>query len=118
MTHWHYAVVFGFSGCYLPESHYGAFTGTTRRELADIIRDALAVYDIPAARFADVGIKNLWRDIKRNGSSTAHFTLDAGDGRCLSFEGLTEDEFKERVAEDERATVRTTRAQRVEKEGT
>jgi hypothetical protein len=90
---WHYSIMFGLRGCYMPDSHFGAFTGTTRRELADTIRAALAFYDMPAWRFSDVRINRLWSLVKRHGSSSAHFSLDAEFGCCLEFIGMTEAEF-------------------------
>lgn len=90
-----YAIMFGLSGCYMPDSHYGVFEVGTRRELAALIRDALNSYDMPRRRMRDVNLRNLWHHIKHHGSSTAHFSLDAGHGSELAFSGLTEAEYAE-----------------------
>lgn len=87
-----YAVTFGLSGCYMPDSHSGAFQFGTRRELASFIRAELDTFDLPAALFNDVRIRRLWGFISRHGSSTAHFSLTHG-GYELAFHGLTEEEF-------------------------
>lgn len=86
-----YAVTYGLSGCYMPDSEPMLITAATRTELADIIRAELAFYDMPANRFADVSIRTLWALIKRHGSSSAHFRL-THNGYTLRFSGLTEDE--------------------------
>ena len=88
-----YAVTFGLAGCYMPDSHDGAFECATRRELADLIRSELEVYELPKSLFREVRINRLWSCIKRNGSSSAHFSL-IHDGHSLSFHGLTEEEFQ------------------------
>jgi len=93
-----YAVTFGLSGCYMPDSHDGAFEVTTRRELASLIRGELETYDMPASLFREVRIARLWRFIKRHGSSSAHFSLVHG-GNELAFHGLTEQEYNEQIGE-------------------
>lgn len=90
---WRYQIYFGLAGCYMPDSRYGAFEGTTRRELASMIRDAIDMYDLPRSLFSEVRINNLWRHIKRHGSSSAHFTLHHKQN-ALTFSGMTEDEYK------------------------
>lgn len=93
-----YAITYGLQGCYMPDSHEGAYEFTTRRELAQFIRSELQVFGLPASLFREVRIARLWSFIKRHGSSTAHFHL--AHGQCvLSFEGLTEEEFDQQ-AED------------------
>lgn len=94
-----YAVTYGLSGCYMPDSHSGAMQFDTRAELASFIRAELETYDMPASLFADVKIRRLWSFISRHGSSSAHFSLTHG-GYALAFHGLTEDEFN---AQDEEA---------------
>ena len=94
-----YAVTFGLQGCYMPDSHEGAHEFTTRRELASFIRNELRVFDMPASAFDRVGIRALWRFIKRNGSSAAHFSIAHG-ANALSFHGLTEEEFAQQNEEE------------------
>ena len=87
-----YAVTFGMTGCYMPDSHDGAFEFGTRSELAQFIKSELEVYGMPASLFGEVRITKLWGFIKRNGSSCAHFGL-CHKGFTLGFHGLTHDEF-------------------------
>lgn len=94
-----YAVTFGLSGCYMPDSHGGAHEFTTRRELADFIRSELEMYDLPASLFREVNIRRLWRFIAKYGSSTAHFALHHG-ANALEFHGLTEDEYNQQNRDD------------------
>lgn len=93
-----YAITFGLQGCYMPDSHGGAFEVATRRELASLIRDELRVYDLPASLFREVRIRRLWSFIKSHGSSCAHFHLAHGPD-VLSFHGLTEEEFQQQNEE-------------------
>ncbi len=93
-----YAVTYGLTGCYMPDSHGGAFEFHTRRDLAAFIRDELAFYDMPAGLIRDVKLRRLWGFITRNGSSVAHFSLRHGAYE-LAFHGLTEAEFQQQNAE-------------------
>lgn len=94
-----YNVTFGLSGCYMPDSVSGPMEFTTRKALAEFIRDELRNYELPASLFRQVRMRNLWSFIKRHGSSTAHFALHHG-ANALEFHGLTEDEFNEQNAEE------------------
>lgn len=87
-----YAVTLGLSGCYMPDTHFGAYECATRRELASVIRDLLRMSDMPASLFQDARIARLWSFIQQHGSSTAHFSL-VHKGYALTFHGLTEDEY-------------------------
>lgn len=89
-----YSVSYGLAGCYLPDSHSGVYEVTRRRDLAGIIREELRMYDMPASLFRDVHLRRLWRFIKRNGSSVAHFSLYHGD-YVLAFCGLTQVEYEQ-----------------------
>lgn len=95
-----YAVTFGLSGCYMPDSHDGAHEFTTRKDLAAFIRSELEMYDMPASLFREVRMRNLWRFIVRNGSSSAHFSLYHG-ANSLSFHGLTEAEYEEQTRDED-----------------
>ena len=95
-----YTVYQGLAGCYMPDSNHGAHEFTTRRELAAAIRDYLDMADMPACLFNDVRITRLWSFIKRNGSSSAHFTL-THKGYSLTFSGLTEEEFDQQSADED-----------------
>lgn len=93
-----YAVTFGLSGCYMPDSHCGVYRFETRRDLAETIKRLLSDYDMPAALFREVNIRKLWAFLKTRGASCAHFHL-SHKGYSLSFNGLTEEEYE---AESER----------------
>jgi len=95
-----YAITFGLSGCYMPDSHGGAHEFTTRKELADMIRSELETYNMPASLFREVRIRPLWAHIKRHGASSASFSLIHGSN-ALEFHGLTEAEFIEQTAREE-----------------
>ena len=94
-----YAIYNGMPG-YMPNSHWGAHEAATRRDLAALIRYHLDMLDAPACRFADVNIRRLWRFISRHGSSSAHFSLDIGNGEYLYFSGLTEEEYNQQNEEE------------------
>jgi len=94
-----YAITYGLDGCYMPDSHAGAFEVHTRRDLAALIKAELETYDLPASLFSDVKIRRLWSFIARNGSSSAHFTL-RHKGNALCFSGLTEQEYAYATRED------------------
>lgn len=94
-----YAVTYGLSGCYMPDSHLGAVEFATRREFTAFIRDELKFYEMPARLFRDVNMRNLWRRIARHGSSSAHFSLRHGAYE-LAFHGLTESEYAQQSAEE------------------
>lgn len=89
-----YSVTYGLSGCYMPDCQSGPVICSTRRELAAAIRSELETYELPASLFGEVGIRQLWRFIVRNGSSSAHIHLHHG-ANVLSFHGLTEAEAEE-----------------------
>ena len=93
-----YAVTLGLSGCYMPDTHFGAFEVTRRRDLAQAIRDYVRMSHMPASLMRDVKITRLWSFIKQHGSSTAHFRL-VHQGYELAFHGLTEDECNEQNEE-------------------
>ena len=95
-----YSVNYGLSGCYMPDSHMGPYVCYSRAELAQIIRDCLAQYEMPKRLFYEVKLRSrLWPFIKQHGSSQAHFTLTHG-GHSLSFIGLTEEEFEQAEKEN------------------
>jgi len=93
----------------MPNTTSGLYSGTTRKELCDLIRDQLRMYadteNDPPERtmFDQVGIRNLWPFIKRHGSSTAHFRIEIGGGEEIAFHGLTEEEFNEQERAEENA---------------
>ena len=88
-----YSVSYGQPG-YMPDSHWGAFAVERRGDLAELVRDALESYDMPAYLFKEVRIQRLWKFVKRHGASTAHFYLDH-KGYRLTFSGLTQAELDE-----------------------
>lgn len=87
-----YSVTVGLQGCYMPDSHYGAFQFDTRRELLAFARSEIEAQGFPANTFRQIKWTRLWQFIRRNGSSVAHFTIDY-QGREIAFHGLTSDEF-------------------------
>lgn len=96
-----YSVSYGLQGCFMPDSVNGPYCGTTRKELANLIRDELSVYDMAASKSREVKLNRLWAHIKRHGSSSAHFHIADGEHNVLSFHGLTEDEAKEMEAQQD-----------------
>lgn len=84
----------GLRGCYMPDSHSGAYAITRRKDLVDAIRSELEMYDAPASRIKTVGIKRLWSQAKRHGTSSIHFTVDTANGYGLNFHGLTQTEYE------------------------
>ena len=94
-----YSVAFGLRGCFMPDSYYGFFECSTRRELSDLIRSALEHYELPKSLFREVGVRRLWSHIKRHGSSVAHFSLRC-EQYALSFHGLTEEELNRENEEE------------------
>lgn len=95
MTIARYSVTFGLAGCYLPDSHYGAFECRTRRELADTIRHALECYDLPKTLFGEVGIVKLWSRKKFPSFGIRH------GANVLEFHAMTRDEYREYVRQEE-----------------
>lgn len=95
-----YAVSFASAGCLPDNAPSGPYYCPTRRELADLIRDQLEAYDLPASRFASVGVRRLWRLICNAGSaSSMHFSIEGPVLYALHFEGLTEAEAEAMEAE-------------------
>lgn len=101
MTTWRYSITIGLRGCYMPNSVTGPYTGSTRRELAELIRDELRMLDVAESRAREVKLNRLWAHIKAHGSSTAHFAIDIGNGEEIAFHGLTEAEATEMEAEND-----------------
>jgi|AACY02.3.fsa_nt_gi hypothetical protein len=89
-----YAVTFGLSGCYMPDSGPFLVEAETRRELVEIIRAEIAAADFPANTFTQARIRSLWSFIKRRRSSVAHFSITHG-AHEIAFHGLTENEADE-----------------------
>lgn len=87
-----YSVTFGLAGCYMPDDGPHAMEFTSRRELAEFIRDELDRLEWPKSAFAQANIRRVWSRIARRGSSVADFSIKHG-GHELSFFGLTDDEF-------------------------
>lgn len=93
-----YSVTSGLSGCYMPDTHYGEFEVTTRRDLMSVIREHINMADFPKSSIREVKARRLWSFIKRHGSSTAHFSI-VHKGFEIAFHGLTEDEYNEMQAQ-------------------
>ena len=91
MATFRYSVSNGLSGCYMPDCVNGPYVGSTRRELASIIRDELERMEWPKSMLNHLGLRILWKQIVRYGSSSMSFSL-CRKGYSISFNGLTEDE--------------------------
>ena len=88
-----YNTTSGLAGCYLPNNVGGPLEFTRRKDLAAHIRYELEFLEWPASLVKEVKLTALWRFIKRNGASTAHFSIHYKN-EVLEFHGLTEDELK------------------------
>ena len=65
-THpWFYAVHFSKQKETFPDDTYGYFTGTTRKELAEVIREAVEFYGLPQRITAQAKLLEYWPAIKR-----------------------------------------------------
>ena len=95
-----YSIYNGMPG-YMPNTNWGVYEFTTRRDLAESIRDHLRMLDAPARAFREANVRRVWGFIARHGSSTAHFSIDIGNGERLYFSGLTEDEYAEMARNEE-----------------
>lgn len=94
-----YSVQFGLAGCYMPDSSSGPMLISTRRELAALVRDELAAFDLPAYLIREVHLRRLWQAICHAGSASSyHFSLHHG-ANALTFCGLTTDEVAEAEAQ-------------------
>ena len=93
-----YSVSFGLAGCYVYDTYSGPHITTTRKELASFIKGELDFYGMPKSYFKSVKITEMWKHIKRHGSSSLHFRLEY-KGFQLSFHGLTEMEANSMEAE-------------------
>ena len=100
MTIARYSITSGLSGCYMPNSVSGPYAFGSRKELADAIRYEIEFMGWPTSLFRQVRIANLWDFIKRNGSSSAHFSIYYG-AEEIAFHGLTEEEFEAGQEDDE-----------------
>ena len=69
----------------------GPYVGTTRRELAELIRRELDGAGFPASAFKQARLRDIWPSIARYGSSSIHMQFDHGE-KMLRFNGLTEEE--------------------------
>lgn len=95
-----YNTTSGLAGCYMPDNVGGPVEFTRRKDLAEHIRYELEHLEWPASLIRQVKLNRLWSFIKRNGSSSAHFSLHYKH-YVLEFHGLTEDEFKQQESEHE-----------------
>lgn len=89
----YFSLSFGLAGLYMPDSHFGSYEVTTRRELMSILRSALAFYDMPKSALRQVKARSLWGHMKKHGASVLHFDIDHG-GHALHFGGMTEAEYQ------------------------
>lgn len=94
-----YAVTIGLAGCYMPDSHLGAFQFDTRAELAAFIRSEIEGQGFPKYTLKQARLRDTWERIARHGSSVQHFRIEH-DGREIAFHGLTNAEFDAMNDED------------------
>jgi hypothetical protein len=95
-----YSVTSGLAGCYMPDNCGGPREFTRRTDLADAIRYEIEFQEWPASCIKQVKLTDLWKFIKHNGSSSAHFAIHHKQ-YVIEFHGLTEDEYNQQVAEDD-----------------
>ncbi|MBR1173880.1 hypothetical protein JQ617_07935 [Bradyrhizobium sp. KB893862 SZCCT0404] len=96
----YFTISYGLQGCYMPDSHFGPFAVTRRKDLVNAMRDALEFYEAPKSRLREVSWSKLWSTAKRHGTSSVHFCIATDDHNMVEFHGLTEAEFNEHNKED------------------
>lgn len=90
----YFSLSHGLRGCYMPDTMPYAYCVATRRDLADIIRSELEMYDAPRSRFRSVHIRDLWQRFQHARSASSwHFDIDTTEGYALHFGGMTKDEY-------------------------
>ena len=89
---------YGLQGCYMPDSHFGPFAVSRRKDIADAIRDALDFYDAPKSAIRQVSLTRLWAQAKRHGTSSIHCRIAISKHEMLEFHGLTEEEYNAQEA--------------------
>lgn len=92
-----YCISHGMLG-YMPNDVWHC-EASSRRELAQTIRDALAMYEMPASLFKEVHIRDLWFFIDRHGSSVQHFYL-RHKNMVLQFSGMTDEEWENHAKQE------------------
>ena len=95
----YYSVGFGLQGCYLDDSKGGVYEINSRKELSEMIRNAVEVYDLPKNAFKQANVSRIWPHLKKHGASQATIYLRHKQ-YVLTFYGLTEDEYNEQNTED------------------
>ena len=95
----YYSVGFGLQGCYLDDSKGGVYQIKSRKELCEMIRNEIAVYDLPKNSFKQANVARIWPHLKKHGALQATIYL-RHKHHVLTFYGLTEDEFNEQNTED------------------
>jgi hypothetical protein len=89
----YFSLSFGLAGCYMPDSHFGSYVVTTRRDMVLTIKAALEFYDMPKSAIRQVKWSRLWSKAKRYGTSSIHFDITHG-GNALHFGGMTQAEWQ------------------------
>lgn len=97
----YFALAGGLNGCYMPDSDYGHFAVTTRRDMIQAVRDALAYYDLPKSALHEVKWKRVFAHAKRHGLSSISMSIGNKNGFGLQFMGLTKAEYDEREARED-----------------
>ena len=91
----YFQIYYGLNGCYMPDSHYGAFKATTRREMVDIMRDAIAFYDMPKSALSQIKWNRLFAQAKLAGSVSSIHVSVTTKANALTFSGMTKAEYLE-----------------------
>lgn len=96
----YFTLTYGLQGGYMPDSNLGPYKVTTRRELMEAMRDALAMYDAPKSAMSQVKWRErVWPHIKRHGASSLHFCIATDKHNVLEFHGLTTEEYNTAMRE-------------------
>lgn len=96
----YFRIMHGLRGCYMPDTNE-PYAISTRRELANILRDNLAYHDAPKSRFNDVGIRKLWgKIVHARSASMVSFLIPTTPGYGLEMCGMTADEYEAETAND------------------
>lgn len=96
----YFALAYGLNGCYMPDSDYGSYAVTKRRDMLSVMREALEFYEFPKNSMNHISWRRLWRQTVNSGTSSVHFSIGNVNGAGVQFMGLTESEYNERNQDD------------------
>ena|ERR1019366_4570647 len=89
----YFIIRFGLSDGHLPDYVGSAQKFTSRKELANSIREELINFNLPETLFARANIRAVWQMVQRSGPSSADFDI-YHETNVLSYSGLTEAEYQ------------------------